>query len=407
MRFKAAFFSALFVAFANAQVPNYVPTNGMLAWWPFNGNANDVSGNGNNGISNNAVLTVDRFGDPNSAYNFNGIDQLITGNIDAISNTSETTVTAWMRYTGNAGGQPYDTYFQFGTYGSHTLAYAWNYGALQFDLYSHCIQGTQYYPPSNINGSWHFVAVVDSETETRVYVDGTLLSLLPGGPTGNCYQGTSTFSIGSVNSATDNQWVTGDLDDIGFWNRALTQAEVEALYSAAVTLPCVSAEAVSLSGLNAGYQTTDAPSSLMGTPDGGLFFGPGVSGAIFDPAVAGPGSHTVVYTHVDADGCVNSIGLCTTVSLGIGINDPDNVGLSGVRVYPNPTEGVFTLELELHGLVSLTVHDGKGRQVLNQTFMAQGAKSTRIIDLSREAAGAYAMWLSTPEGSNRQQLVKH
>ena len=33
-----------------AQVPNYVPTNGLVGWWPFNGNANDESGNGNNEI---------------------------------------------------------------------------------------------------------------------------------------------------------------------------------------------------------------------------------------------------------------------------------------------------------------------------------------------------------------------
>ena len=30
-------------------VPSYVPTNGLVGWWPFNGNANDESGNNNNG----------------------------------------------------------------------------------------------------------------------------------------------------------------------------------------------------------------------------------------------------------------------------------------------------------------------------------------------------------------------
>jgi hypothetical protein len=35
-----------------AQVPSYVPTNGLVGWWPFNGNANDESGNGNNGTVN-------------------------------------------------------------------------------------------------------------------------------------------------------------------------------------------------------------------------------------------------------------------------------------------------------------------------------------------------------------------
>ena len=49
------------------QVPSYVPTNGLVGYWPFNGNANDESGNGNNGTVNGATLTTDRFGNSNSA----------------------------------------------------------------------------------------------------------------------------------------------------------------------------------------------------------------------------------------------------------------------------------------------------------------------------------------------------
>lgn len=47
-------------------------TNGLTAYYPFNGNANDASGNGNNGTVNGATLTADRFGNANSAYRFNG-----------------------------------------------------------------------------------------------------------------------------------------------------------------------------------------------------------------------------------------------------------------------------------------------------------------------------------------------
>ncbi len=55
-----------------AQVPSYVPSNGLVGYWPFNGNANDESGIGNNGTINGATLTSDRFGNSNSAYYFNG-----------------------------------------------------------------------------------------------------------------------------------------------------------------------------------------------------------------------------------------------------------------------------------------------------------------------------------------------
>jgi hypothetical protein len=55
-----------------AQVPSYLPTNGLVAYWPFNGNANDESGNGNNGINYGATATSDRNGNSNSALSFNG-----------------------------------------------------------------------------------------------------------------------------------------------------------------------------------------------------------------------------------------------------------------------------------------------------------------------------------------------
>ncbi|MFM2135838.1 MAG: hypothetical protein RL021_1238, partial [Bacteroidota bacterium] len=62
----------LFLLSVTAQVPSYVPTNGLVGWWPFNGNANDESGNGNNGAVNGATLVEDRIGNALSAYYFNG-----------------------------------------------------------------------------------------------------------------------------------------------------------------------------------------------------------------------------------------------------------------------------------------------------------------------------------------------
>jgi hypothetical protein len=43
---------------ASAQVPGYVPTDSLKGWWASNGNANDASGNGNNGVVNGATLPI-------------------------------------------------------------------------------------------------------------------------------------------------------------------------------------------------------------------------------------------------------------------------------------------------------------------------------------------------------------
>ena len=51
-------------------LPAYLSTDGLLSWWPFNGNAHDE--NGNNGTLNGATLTKDRFGVINSAYAIEG-----------------------------------------------------------------------------------------------------------------------------------------------------------------------------------------------------------------------------------------------------------------------------------------------------------------------------------------------
>ena len=69
-------------------VPSYVPTNGLVGWWPFNGNANDESGNNNNGTVNGATLTADRFGNVNKAYSFVGGNNINIPNNISIDNLS-------------------------------------------------------------------------------------------------------------------------------------------------------------------------------------------------------------------------------------------------------------------------------------------------------------------------------
>jgi hypothetical protein len=54
--------------------------NGLVAYYPFNGNANDESGNGKNGTVSGAVLTSDRFGNLISAYIFDGTNDYISAN---------------------------------------------------------------------------------------------------------------------------------------------------------------------------------------------------------------------------------------------------------------------------------------------------------------------------------------
>src|ERR1700757_4876630 len=61
--------------------------SGLVGRWTFNGNANDVSGNGLNGIVHGATLTTGINGLPNTAYYFNGTSDYITVPYDSLMNT--------------------------------------------------------------------------------------------------------------------------------------------------------------------------------------------------------------------------------------------------------------------------------------------------------------------------------
>ena len=75
-------------------VPTYVPTNGLVGYWPFNGNANDESGNNLNGTVNGANLTTDRFNTQNEAYSFAQNQEIYIPNTENL-NTYPLTISLW------------------------------------------------------------------------------------------------------------------------------------------------------------------------------------------------------------------------------------------------------------------------------------------------------------------------
>ena len=213
-------FSAL-----HAQVPSYVPTDGLVGWWPFNGNANDESGNGNDGVVNGATLTEDRFGNPASAYNFN-LGQSIS---KAIVNYDDFTVTIWAKlYSFDAcnGTSPTASsivsHKDNGNYGNgfgiNQVSQQWSY--LE---YNSNVNYIQYNVGSCLLGNWYQLSYVSEFGGTRrFYVNGELIDEYSGPQIvipGNLYD----FKIGSFNDAPTSCSCVGDLDDVGYWNRALTE----------------------------------------------------------------------------------------------------------------------------------------------------------------------------------------
>lgn len=209
-------------------LPSYLPSDGLVAYYPFNGNANDKSGNGYHGTVYGATLTADRSGNENSSYNFDGVDDYISGTMQGVNQLNESTVSTWIKYTGDEGGRPYDLFFQYGTYGNHTLAYGYNYIEKKLDLYSNCFEFTRY-TSVDLNDDWINLVITDDDSITKIYVNGILVEFFDAEILNNsCFQGSYEFYIGG---GSDNQYVTGSIDEIILWSRALTEQEIQGLYT--------------------------------------------------------------------------------------------------------------------------------------------------------------------------------
>ena len=108
MKKSILFASLLFSLKIFAQVPTYIPTTGLVAWYSFTGNANDASGNGNNGIVSGATLAADRFGNTNSAYSFNGAnDNYIEVPDNAMLQSPSASWSIWVKISAPSGGNGY------------------------------------------------------------------------------------------------------------------------------------------------------------------------------------------------------------------------------------------------------------------------------------------------------------
>jgi len=221
-------------------VPAYVPTNGLVGWWPFSGNAIDSSGNGNNGTVNGATLTTDRFGNANKAYYFSssGCATRIDANVNTSSISQALTISFWVLRQGNGCLNPRIWEFCPGPAGvvSSALEAYWynNSNSLGIDHVTSTgnIIGSTIASPLS-NNQWYHVVYVNSLGYAKTFLNGNLISnvISNGNPVI-----ANNFTIGRMGHSAFDAF-NGKLDDIGIWNRALTPCEIQALYSGVASTP--------------------------------------------------------------------------------------------------------------------------------------------------------------------------
>ena len=211
-----------------AQVPSYVPTTGLVGWWPFTGNAIDSSGNANNGTVNGATLTIDRFGNNNNAYEFNGTSYI---DFTAITFNQDFSISLWF----NA-----DTLYQLpcGQHeilGTFTNAQPFPNGQvigineLGGISVGNGNIGTPYNNYYTTNNWYNAVYTYSANTQTlNLYVNNIFESSRTSFAMMN--YGTILRAGCRANSGFFCGFV-GKIDDIGVWNRSLTQQEITSLYT--------------------------------------------------------------------------------------------------------------------------------------------------------------------------------
>ena len=241
MKKTFTFVFIIFSIFVFAQVPSSVPTNGLIAYWPFNGNANDVSGNAKNGTVTGATLTSDRFGSANSAYNFSGVNQFITcPSISELNGSNSASFSLWVKINGNnswlnnnLGSAQYllsrDADYSSTNigidYGPGNKLFGGRVGANYGNVVGVGSSNTYTIPQS----TWHHIVFTIGGGFMKLYVDGVFNSsyvfnrVMPSS-SGNLF-------FGKLPVTNYEYYLNGFLDDIGIWNRELTATEITNLYN--------------------------------------------------------------------------------------------------------------------------------------------------------------------------------
>lgn len=208
-----------------------IPTNGLVGYYPFNGNANDLSVNGNNLTVNGATLTTDRFENTNSAYYFNGVaNNLLATNTKGLNNTNYT-YSFWMYNEESPASNGLSSLLELGSGGS--------YGQL-FNLTNNYYNTTGWATGSNyksyhsgvlpLTNTWYHVLVTRDNNTLVTYVNNVPLSIVPTNE--NAYYASSNnLYVGARSGLTPGQFFKGKIDDLRFYDRVLNQEEIAALFT--------------------------------------------------------------------------------------------------------------------------------------------------------------------------------
>jgi hypothetical protein len=420
-----------------AQVPNYLPTNGLVGWWPFNGDADDESGNGNNGTVDGATLTADRFGNAGKAFSFGGTDFITVLNSSSLNVGNHLTINCWIKpYFLSSQTSPQSIVRKGGSY---TPSWTLNQEQGKYIMISN--NGNWVGAPSPLNlidtTQWSMLTGIITIDSIKILFNSQLVGA-------SLYSGPNTNTTDNLYFGMDpnNQalgflptFYSGNIDDISIWNRALTQEEITVLFNAT---NCSNNLIISpqdnelQTGSNANFiaTTSDTFPSYIWQSDFGQGFQTlnnygnysGVNTNSLSISNVQLPNHTqpirVISTSGECidtsdvatisilDTCVTSTNDTTFITvtdtlvintLITGINSPNNSNT--IKVYPNPANSHITIEYGDFAIMNgyqLRIENSLGQEVF-QTNISQQSDYLNLNTWSGN--GLYFVHIVDPQGN--------
>lgn len=254
MRSLVAFAILSISLYSEAQLPNYVPTTNLMGWYSYNGNVLDYSGNGNNNASYSINVTTDRFNDVFGALYFsgNGNEYINYGDVDDFEGISQLSLSFWVLPEDHGQGtdalkRPIISKWLSDSDlvgSSYNIIFDGN--DIVFKLTDGITADSVKVPLSNIPlNQWSHVAISFDSGNCKFYIGNNLLKDTTISVT-NINDSNRDFRVGDWYHSENGAYRTflGKIDDLGIWNRALNDCEVEALNT---TTPCSTSDIENLS----------------------------------------------------------------------------------------------------------------------------------------------------------------
>ena len=217
--------------------PSNINLSNLVAYYTFENNSTaDFSGNNYNATGSSITSTVNRFNQANSASSFNGTSSSVTiaapTGQTILGNGQNKSISLWFKRSSASSKGMLLSYQEATLVNWNPLAYIGNDGVLRGWMY----QGgfAAWTSGTIIDTNWHHLALVYTTNLQTVYLDGSEVATMNGTPQpgasniiviGNGYANTGIAGI----STTGNQPFSGVIDEVRFYNAALSLANVNTI----------------------------------------------------------------------------------------------------------------------------------------------------------------------------------